>query len=242
MRKSLVIAGIALVAAIAVIVARRSRTTDKVAPSESGTSEATNGPRSPGVDRPAITPSAGTPSGTPSSDGSEAPPGTIVQRVGSDGTVTISDGPRADGEATGSGTGSATAYTVGNVNVRDHRGSGAKPLDVPPNVHAPGGPMLESSVTNDIGQKVRAVIYACAREASREGRGTTPRIDGQFVSNIHGGELKIVSAIVQPRDLGEAASAQVKSCVESKVIGLTTPATGQSDLDSYGINISLRLP
>ena len=54
--------------------------------------------------------------------------------------------------------------------------------------------------------------------------------------------MKIISAFVTPRDLGDAATPQVKSCVESKVVGLTTTAPNQADADNYGINISLRVP
>jgi hypothetical protein len=48
--------------------------------------------------------------------------------------------------------------------------------------------------------------------------------------------------VFQPRDLGAAATSQIKQCVESKVIGLTVPAPNQSDIASYGINVVLRLP
>jgi hypothetical protein len=77
-----------------------------------------------------------------------------------------------------------SSYTVGKLAVRDHRGSGAPRVDVPISAHPPGEQLIDPSLTSEVGQKVRAVIYACARGASREGAGPEPKVVGQFVIDV----------------------------------------------------------
>jgi len=150
--------------------------------------------------------------------------------------VTPSDQPRGTGEAR-----SDQTYTVGGVHVRDHRGSDAPVVDVPPSAHAPGAERIAPSLTAAIGGKVRGVIAACAGELT-EGRGAEPRIEGQFVISVRAAVATVTSAVFQPRDLSEAAAAQLKKCTETRSVGLTAPAPDQTDLDNYGINVTLRLP
>jgi hypothetical protein len=195
-----------------------------------------------------MTPGSTSPGSSPGAS-TDVPSGAGAVQAGGPGVVATSVDPRVpvvtdshEPRAPRDPSGSTADYKVGNLGVRDHRGSNAAPVDVPPNVHPPGETLIDSTLTNEIGQKVRAVIYACAREAGREGRGTSPRVEGQFVIDVHAHELKVSSALFQVRDLAEAPASQIKQCVEGKVVGLTVPAPQQDDVASYGINVTLRLP
>lgn len=138
--------------------------------------------------------------------------------------------------------GSADAYHVGDVKMRDHRGSGGAPIDVPPNVHTPEGPRIDSTLTAAIGKQVRTVIQTCAKDASREGRGAKPRVDGQIIITVSGGQATITSSVIQPHDVPDAVASTLKACIEPKLVGISAPAPNQADLDNYGINVTTQLP
>lgn len=180
-------------------------------------------------------PRTGEPGGPPPVGGPNAP------------VITPGDRPRGQGGADGSGApagGSSDRYQVGNIEVRDHRGGDQAPIDIPPPVHTPGGPRIESTLTNAIGSKVQAALRECTRTLTltREGRGAKPRVEGQIVTDVKAGTLTIASAIMQPRDISEADATALKACTEPKLVGVTAAAPGQADLDSYPINLTLTLP
>lgn len=151
--------------------------------------------------------------------------------------VTVREQPR--------GTGSASAsndYVVGEVRMRDHRGSGEKPIDLPPNIHTPEGPRINSVLTDNIGKQVRDVMLACAKTLSRDGRGPSPRVEGILVTTVKAHQMGVLAATMQPRDLPEATAATLKGCMEPKLVGLTAPAPDQDDLDSYSLSLRMTLP
>ena len=243
-RNALLIGGVVVAGAIVALVltlkkdtrrVHRGRASEPVTSpvTTSGTTSGTSATSEPGG---ATTAPAGSGSLQPGAPG--GPPPVAASTDPRAPVVTPSNEPRGNRDDVGSG----SAYTVGNLGIRDHRGSNAVPVDVPPNVHAPGEKLIDSTLTNAIGRQVRTTIYACAKEAGREGRGKDPRIEGQFAIDVQANVLKVVSAMFQVRDLADAQAAAIKQCVESKVVGMTTPAPNQADIASYGINVTLRLP
>ena len=149
--------------------------------------------------------------------------------------------PRTTPRGQGSDGTSSDNYTVGDVGVRDHRGSAETPMDIPPNVHPPEGPRIDSKVTNVIAQQIRTLMFACSKDLSRDGRGAKPRIDGQIVVAVKAHQLTVLTAIIQPRDLGAAATTTLKTCMEPKMVGMTAAAPDQDDLASYSIDIAFTL-
>jgi hypothetical protein len=180
--------------------------------------------------------------GTPSTGGS----GHVVFQTGQNptpptGPYGVHVTPRGE-RGTVPASGSPDSYSVGDVKMRDHRDTGGAPVDVPPNVHTPEGPRIDSTLTAAIGKQVRTVIQTCAKDASRDGRGAKPRVDGQIILDISGGQATIVSSVMQPHDVPEAVAATLKACIEPKLVGISSPAPNQADLASYGINVTTQLP
>ncbi len=158
--------------------------------------------------------------------------------------ITPRDQPRGTTAAGGAptGAGSSSNYTIDDVRVRDHRGSGSAPLDIPPNIHTPEGPRINSTLTNEIATQVRAIMNTCAKGVSREGRGESPRVEGLLVTTVKANQLGVLSATIQVRDVPETTAATVKSCMEPKIVALTAPAPDQADLDSYSVSMRMTLP
>lgn len=190
-------------------------------------------PGTPGTGRPGEGEQPGVP--PPLATGSNAP--VVTPRGQPRGTT-----PGDPAGGSGSGAGPGSSYVVGDIRVRDHRAGGGPPMDIPPSIHTPEGPRIDSSLTDAIGQQVRLTMFECAKSTSRDGRGERPRVDGQIVINVKANQLAVASAIMQPRDLSEAATTSIKQCMEAKIVGMTAPAPNQADLDSYSINMSLSIP
>jgi len=133
-------------------------------------------------------------------------------------------------------------YTIGDVQVRDHRAGEHARLDVAPVIHAPRSRKIPSQLASDISQRVRAVIAECAASVPAEARAAKPRIEGQVTIAIKDHQATITGAVVQLRDVVGVAVEPVKQCVEQKSIGVATPSGDEPDLDGYGITLSLRLP
>ncbi len=172
----------------------------------------------------------------PVATGSDAP--IVTPRDQPRGTATDPAGRQGAPGAVGEG----QDYVVGDVRVRDHRDGSAAPVDIPPSVHTPEGPRIDSTLTAKLGQQVQTIMYACAKGTSREGRGSQPRVEGQVVISVKANKASVVSSVMQPRDVSAATASTIKSCMEPKVIGLTEVAPNQADLDNYSINLSMRLP
>jgi hypothetical protein len=173
----------------------------------------------------------------------EAPKNSEPARLGTD-TPRIPR-PVAGGGAGGAsndGAGSAEGYTIGNVNVRDHRSRTQAQLDVPPVIHAPQGRRIQSTLTSAISQHVRAAVATCAVDVPQSARGARARIEGQITIAIKNQQATITGAVVQLRDVTGIAFDPIKQCVEQRSIGATTSSSDEPDIDSYGITLSLRLP
>lgn len=168
------------------------------------------------------------PVGTSSSSSSSSPGGT--------GTAPALP-PSGDGSAQ-----NPKDYMVGDVRVRDHREGNNKPLDIPPNIHPADQRELPSSLTHDISQQVRKLLYTCAADLPKDARGTKPRLEGQLTVAIKDHTLSITNAVAQIRDVDGPSQDAIKQCVEQKSVGMTAAASDQADIDNYGIQITFAIP
>lgn len=161
-------------------------------------------------------------------------------------SVTVADMPRMPGGTQPSlpqGGEHPREYAVGDVRVRDHRAGDNQPLDIPPNVHPANARLIPSSLTHAISSKLQAVVRECAASLPREGRGAKPRLEGQIWVSITSQQMSVTEAIVQLRDLPEGTAIDAaKQCVQTRAIGLATPAADEADLERYSIRVSYALP
>lgn len=134
-----------------------------------------------------------------------------------------------------------TEYSVGNVAVRDHRSGDHAARDVPPSVHPPGHRAIDSKVTWDISQKVRAVTKDCAASVPKDARGAQPKVEGQIIIAIKDKQLAITGATIQVRDVTSGGDT-LKQCIEQKSVGLSTTAGDELDVQDYSITLSIDLP
>lgn len=134
-------------------------------------------------------------------------------------------------------------YVVGDIRVHDHRSGDNKPLDIPPNVHPAEGPAIPSTLTHEIAQKVKAVMMTCAKDnLPQDARGEKPRLEGQISISIKDHKVTIQKSTMQLRDVNGPAVDAMKSCVETKSVGLENPAPDQADLEDYTINLTYAIP
>jgi hypothetical protein len=133
-------------------------------------------------------------------------------------------------------------YAVGDVRVRDHRPGDHKPLDIPPNPHPMEGPMIPSTLTHEVSQKVRAVVLECTKSLPASSRGARPRVEGQIQIAIKDHKVTTTKSTMQLRDVTGDAVEPTKQCIESKSIGLENSAPEQSDLENYSINVTYAIP
>lgn len=133
-------------------------------------------------------------------------------------------------------------YTIGDVNVRDHRTGNHKQLDLPPNVQPPGGRKIPSTLTHEISQRVRAVVNTCAASVPPEARGATPSAEGELRLSIKDHQLTVAKATFQLRDVVGAAVDPIKACIEQQAIGVSAPSGDEPDVENYSLSLSLRLP
>jgi hypothetical protein len=168
--------------------------------------------------------------------GSEVATPTVRATSGTSVTPTLPDGDRV-----AAGTDSVKEYKVGDVRVRDHRKGDHPPMDLPPNSHPPDGRKIASTVTADIAQKVRAVMNECVASIPREARGVSPRLEGLISIAIKDKQVSVTAATIQLRDIVGASIDPTKQCIETKSIGITTPAD-EPDLADYTINLSFAVP
>ncbi|HEY5926096.1 MAG TPA: hypothetical protein VIV11_30630 [Kofleriaceae bacterium] len=133
-------------------------------------------------------------------------------------------------------------YVVGDIRVRDHREGDHKPLDIPPNVHPAEGPSIPSTLTHEIAQKVKAVVYDCVKALPSDARGDKPRIEGQILIAIKDHNVTITKSTMQLRNVTGESVEPTKQCIESKSVGITNPAPDQQNIDSYSINVTYAIP
>lgn len=132
-------------------------------------------------------------------------------------------------------------YTVGGVRVRDHRKGDHPKLDVPPNIHPPGGRKIASTLTSDLAQLARAVMNECVAKIPKEARGGSPRLEGQITIAIRDKQVTVTAATMQLREVVGASSDEAKQCIEQRSLGITAPAD-EADLSGYTINLSFAVP
>jgi len=161
------------------------------------------------------------------------------QRISGSATVTPAPSlPDNNGEPRLADPGSGSDFVIGDVHVRDHRSGDNQPMDVPPNIHAPNTRQLPSTLTQDIAQKVRAVLADCTKDVAKDARGEHPRLEGQIIVSIKDHMLSITKATMQLRDMSNDAAEATKQCVETKTVGLQTDASDQDDIDNYSIGVT----
>ena len=133
-------------------------------------------------------------------------------------------------------------YMIGDVRVRDHRTGDNKPLDLPPNQHPAEGRELPATLTHDISQQVKKLVWSCGADVPKDARGTKPRVDGQLTVSIKDHTLTINTIAAQVRDVDGPSADTLKQCVEQKSVGLTSVASDQADITDYGIGITFAIP
>ena len=140
-----------------------------------------------------------------------------------------------------SGSDSADSYTVGGVQVRDHRGGGSPHMDIPPNIHPPEAHQISSTIVQDVAQQVRAVMKQCAAGLPSDERGTKPRVEGQLVVAIKDHQLTVTGATMQLRDVQGGALDSTRQCIEQGSVGLHAAASDEPDVDHYSISVNFAL-
>lgn len=148
-----------------------------------------------------------------------------------------STAPADDGSDPG-----AREYSVGGMQVRDHRSGDPQKLDLPPNVHAPDTRRLPSTLVSAVTAQLTDQLKACAAGLASDPSGARPRLEGQITVAIKDHQLSITGAMMQPRNMADDAGAQLKQCMEQKAVGLTTPAADEDDLAAYTIRLSYAVP
>ena len=164
----------------------------------------------------------------------------IPPAVAPHGGTTTTVGPAPETPIADKGT--VKEYTVGGTQVRDHRTGDHKQLDIPPNVHVPGGRQIQPATTQIVSQKLQAVMKECVASMPREARGDKPRLEGQVVVNIKDKKITVAQSTMQLRNIAEDAAGPVKQCIEQRSVGLSDSAPGEADVQNYSINISFAVP
>ncbi|MBS1122895.1 MAG: hypothetical protein H6Q90_5123 [Deltaproteobacteria bacterium] len=131
--------------------------------------------------------------------------------------------------------------TINGIRIRDHRTGTHAPIDLPPNIHAPDSRKISPILTNDISQKLQAVMSECAASVPSEARGTKPRLEGTISIAIKDHQARITSSAMQLRDVVGASVDPTKQCIEQKSLGIATPAGDETDVESYTISINFAL-
>lgn len=135
-------------------------------------------------------------------------------------------------------------YMVGDVKIRDHRGSGAKKIDIPPNPHPANAKELPLEVSHDITSQVNKAIYACAAQTvPKEARGDKPKVAGQLVVTVKNHQLTVNDLTLETRDItDEAAGNALKQCAQEKAAALTANARDSDDIAGYKIQLNYAIP
>ena len=139
------------------------------------------------------------------------------------------------------GSDDATTYKVDTITIHDHRGSNAgSALDLPPGIHPPNMRQISPAAVANVSRGVRGVLAECQKLVPPIPPGPKPRMDGEIVISIKNGQATITKGLVQLRDtVGDVEPA--KQCLEQKVVGVTSDAAGEADLDAYSIHMSFAL-
>ena len=132
--------------------------------------------------------------------------------------------------------------TVGDAVVRDHRTGDHPVSDVPPKMNAPGGRKIPSTLTYEIGTRLRPLVEECGgKNIPADVRGAKPRLAGEIEISIKDHQAQVTRATYQLHDITGDYDA-VKTCVEQKSVGVMVPAADEADLTTYSISLTLRVP
>lgn len=169
--------------------------------------------------------------------GSAEPPPVADDRNRDKPVVSSSDEPRAPAPAVAEG---PKEYDLNGRKVRDHRAGDHAPIDIPPAVHPAEGPRIASSLTSEIGQKVRAKVAECGQQIPADQRGEKPRMEGLLNIAIKNKQVTVNSATIQLRNVEGAAVEPAKACIEAAAMTIVQGTT-EPDVASYDINLSFSL-
>ena len=135
-------------------------------------------------------------------------------------------------------------YTLPDgTRVRDFRDpANAKPLEIPPSVHPPGGRRIKPELTGLFTDQILAHMRDCGRAVPKSALGTKPRLEGQIVIAIKDQLGSVTSAVFKLTNVDASAAESAKQCVEQKTLTVKVPATDERDLDAYSINLSFAFP
>ena len=101
----------------------------------------------------------------------------------------------------------------------------------------------DRNLTHEISQKLKTVVYDCAKTIPKEARGAErPRVEGQIIVSIKDHNMTITKSTMQLRNVTGESVEPTKQCIESKSVGIENAAPEQSDLDNYSINVSFAIP
>jgi len=175
-----------------------------------------------------IVPSTQPPAERPSADRVRSPASTVTPSV-----------PSTEGASAGSES-EVRVYEVGGRIIRDHRKGNRAPVDLPPAMHPADGRKLGSTLTYELGQKVKAVMQECTADLPPEARGASPRLQGSISIAIKEGQVSVGRTAFQVRDVVGAAVEPIEQCIEQKALAITHP-TDESDLASYDLTLSFAL-
>jgi hypothetical protein len=151
--------------------------------------------------------------------------------------VTDSDEPRsAQAEAE-----QPREYTVGGIEVRDHRTGNHPPMDLPLNIHPPTTHRVAAALVHELSSKIQGVMKECTANLPPEARGTKPRLEGVVWIAIKDKQARVTEATMQLRDVVGDAVEPTKTCIQEKSVGITTPAANEPDLEKYSISVTYAL-
>jgi hypothetical protein len=106
---------------------------------------------------------------------------------------------------------------------------------------APPGRQLPPATVAAISSVVKAAMAECGLAVTPDARGPSPRLEAAITIAIKAHVITVTTAVGTLHDVLGAVADPTKKCLETKALGLTAPAADQDDLDTFPINLSLRL-
>lgn len=135
-----------------------------------------------------------------------------------------------------------TETIINGVRVRDHRRDRSKPIVIPARPPPAHARRIPPELTREISNRILPVVRECASQVPPEARGVKPRVEGQVVIAIKGGQVQLSEATIEISDVVGASLETAKQCIRDKALGVTVPAGEEADLADYPVRLSYTLP
>jgi hypothetical protein len=129
-------------------------------------------------------------------------------------------------------------------NTRDHRApehTSDEPPPPPPPTRRDGR-RVNVSVTSSLSQGIQPVLQECAAAAPPGAATDTARVEGEILIAIRDHQAQVTTANLRLNGFAEAAQPAIQQCLQQRVVGLTAPASDETDIDGYAITVSMRWP